>query len=73
MEELRDENVHFEDICDILSFDVSQDVYEPLKMPMRRTDPQEINLENKTIVIINLYLSKELLFLHTYLYCKTRW
>ena len=53
MEELRDENVHFEDVRDILPFDVSQDVYEPLKMPVRRANPQEINLGNKTI---ELYL-----------------
>ena len=45
VEELRDEDVHFEDVGHVLLLDVAQDVHEPLESPLRRRDPQEINLK----------------------------
>lgn len=39
MEELSDEYMNFENLSDVFAFDVSQHVYEPLEVPVRRTDP----------------------------------
>ena len=48
VEELRDEDVDFQDVrLGVFLLHISKDVYEPLKVSMRRTDPQEVNL-NKT-------------------------
>jgi hypothetical protein len=44
VEEFGDENVYFEYISHVLSFHVSQHIDEPLKMPMRLADPQEVDL-----------------------------
>jgi hypothetical protein len=44
VEELGDENVDFENVSHISPFNVSQDIDEPLKVSMRLTDPQEVDL-----------------------------
>lgn len=44
MEELRDEDVHLEDVGDVLALHVAQHVDEPLEVPVRRADPQEVHL-----------------------------
>lgn len=44
VEELRDEDVHFQDVGDVFAFDVSQHINEPFEIPMRWTNPQEIYL-----------------------------
>jgi len=44
VEELRDKNMHFEDVGDVFSLHVPQHVDEPLKVPVRRTNPQEVDL-----------------------------
>ena len=44
VEELRDEDVHFEHVGHVLPLDVSQDVDEPLEVAVRRTDPEEVDL-----------------------------
>ena len=44
MEELSDENMHFKYIGNVFSFNVSEDIDEPLEVAMRRTDPQEVDL-----------------------------
>ena len=43
VKELCDENMHFEHIGHIFAFNVSQDIYEPLKISVRRTDPQKVH------------------------------
>lgn len=43
VEELRDEDVHLQNVGDILAFDVAQHVDEPLKVTMRRARPQEVD------------------------------
>ena len=44
MEELSDENMHFKYIGNVFSFDVSEDINEPLKVAVRRTNPQKVDL-----------------------------
>ena len=44
MEKLSDEYVHFEDVSDVFPLDVSEDVYEPLKVSVRGADPEEVDL-----------------------------
>ena len=44
MEELRDEDVHLQNVGHVFPFHVPQDVDEPLEVPVRRTDPQEVDL-----------------------------
>ena len=45
VEELSDEDMHLEDVGDVLVLHVFEDVDEPLKVPMRGADPQEVDLE----------------------------
>lgn len=44
MEKLRDENVNFEHVRDVLFLDVTQNVDEPLEVFVRRANPKEVNL-----------------------------
>jgi hypothetical protein len=44
VEELRNKNMHFKDISDILALNVPEDVNEPLEVAVRGTDPQEVDL-----------------------------
>lgn len=46
VEELRDEDVDFKDIGDVLALNVTQNVDEPLEVLVRRADPQEVYLDN---------------------------
>ena len=46
MEELSDEDVHFEDVGHVLLLDVTQHIHEPFERPLRRSDPQKINLKH---------------------------
>lgn len=52
MEELRDEDVDFEDIGDILPLYVTKDVDKPLEVLVRRTYPEEIHLSNRYTVVM---------------------
>ena len=47
VEELRDEDVHLEDVGYVLLLDVAQHVHEPLEGPLRRRDPQKVNLKHE--------------------------
>ena len=44
MEELSNENMHFEHVGDVFALDVTQDIDEPLEVSVRRTDPEEVDL-----------------------------
>ena len=44
MEELSNENMHFEHVGDVFALDVTQDIDEPLEVSVGRTDPQEVDL-----------------------------
>lgn len=44
MEELCDENMNFQHVCDVLALDVAQNVNEPFKVFMRWADPKEVDL-----------------------------
>ena len=46
VEELRDEDVHLENVGDVLILDVAQHVHEPLESPLRRRDPQKVHLKH---------------------------
>ena len=48
VEEFRNENMHFQDICHVLPLNVTKYIDEPLKVPMRLADPQEVDLEATT-------------------------
>ena len=43
MEELSDENMHFKYIGNVFSFNVSEDVNEPLKIAVGGTNPQKVD------------------------------
>ena len=45
VEELRDEDVHLEHVGHVLILDVAQHVHEPLERPLRRRDPQKVDLK----------------------------
>ena len=45
MEELGDEDVHLQNIGDILVLNVSQYVHEPLEAAVGRCDPKEVHLQ----------------------------
>lgn len=44
VEELSDENVHFQHVSDVVLLDISQHVNEPLELAVGRADPQEVDL-----------------------------
>lgn len=44
MEELCNENVHFENISDVLALHIPQHIDEPFKLAVGRADPQEVHL-----------------------------
>lgn len=65
MEELCDEDVHLEHVGDVLFLDVAQHVHEPLEGPLRRRDPQKVNLKNSKPIRFNHTLAG---FLFTFLH-----
>ncbi len=44
VEELRDEDVHLQNVRHVFPLDVAQDVDEPLEVAVGRADPQEVDL-----------------------------
>ena len=69
MEELRDEYVHLEDVGHVLLLDVAQHVHEPLEGPLRRRDPQKVDLkrekqDNSITKMIQSYTGIMFTFLH---------
>ena len=44
MEKLGNEDVHLQDVCDVILLDFPEDVDEPLELAVRRTNPQEVHL-----------------------------
>ena len=60
VEKLSDEDVHLEDVRDILSLNISKDVDEPLEVLVGRTDPQEVDLfaSNARVSEKNIYIIK---------------
>lgn len=44
VEELGDEDVHFQDVGDILPLHITQHINEPFELTVRRANPQEIHL-----------------------------
>ena len=50
MEELRDEDVHLQDVGDIVPFYLAQDVHEPLEAAVGGGDPDEVDLKKKELL-----------------------
>lgn len=45
MKELGDKDMNLENLGNVFAFDIPENLDEPLKMPMRWTDPQKVNLQ----------------------------
>lgn len=49
VEELRYENVNFQHICNVFFLHIPKNVYEPFKVLVGRTNPQEVNLKQQML------------------------
>ena len=65
VKKLRDEDVHLEHVGHVLLLDVAQHIHEPLEGPLRRRDPQKVDLKNSKPIRFNHTLPGFLItFLH---------